>query len=312
MARAPAVFAVVAAALLFRNCTRHRATASAHRPATPNTARRTDSAPCASAHRPATPNAAARTGSGPSASAAPSARARDAARPIRGPIPAAARQLLLAVTAGWNASRAELARFKRASASATWQPVGASWHAVTGRAGLAWGRGLQGAGAPPGRPGPVKVEGDGRAPAGAFRLGPLYGYASRPPAGARLAYTRVTDTWRCVDDPKSRYYGRVFNAARVAPDWQSAERMRLHDALYRLVVVVRNNFAPPVAGKGSCVFLHTWLSPTHGTSGCTAMPYPALQRLAAWLAPGAVLVQLPENELSALHSAWNLPGLAAP
>jgi L,D-peptidoglycan transpeptidase YkuD (ErfK/YbiS/YcfS/YnhG family) len=287
MKGARAAVAVVAAAALI-GCARHRASASAS----------------------ARANGSANAGASASASASARANGSANAGARTSPVPASARQLLIAVSADWNDPRVELARFERHAASDAWQPIGAPWRAVAGRAGLAWGRGLHGAGAPPGQSGPVKVEGDGRAPAGAFLLGPLYGYAPRAPANARLPYTQVTSAWRCVDDPSSRYYGQVIDRARVTPDWHSAEHMRLHDAVYRLVVVVESNPAPAVAGKGSCAFLHTWSSPSHGTSGCTAMPYPALERLTAWLAPGAVLIELPESELVALSGRWNLPRLA--
>jgi len=51
-----------------------------------------------------------------------------------------------------------------------------------GRAGLAWGLGLHGN---PPFPGPIKREGDGRSPAGAFELSSAFGYAPRPRRKAR-------------------------------------------------------------------------------------------------------------------------------
>jgi hypothetical protein len=42
-------------------------------------------------------------------------------------------------------------------------------------------------------------------------------------------------------------------------------------------------------------------------SGCTAVAMPALEELARWLEPGAVLVALPEAEYEALRISWRLP-----
>ncbi|HEX9187014.1 MAG TPA: hypothetical protein VGB87_08080, partial [Vicinamibacteria bacterium] len=78
------------------------------------------------------------------------------------PLPAESRQVVLSVSAGWDATRALLQAYERAGADASWTPVGAPIEASLGRSGLGWGRGLH----PPGLEGPGKREGDGRSPAG--------------------------------------------------------------------------------------------------------------------------------------------------
>jgi L,D-peptidoglycan transpeptidase YkuD (ErfK/YbiS/YcfS/YnhG family) len=182
--------------------------------------------------------------------------------------------------------------------------------AVVGRAGTGWGRGLHGDGAPAGRPGPVKVEGDGRAPAGAFRVLRAFGYEPAPPAGTALPYQAVGASWRCVDDPASAFYNDILDADQVEVDWTSAETMRRADDLYRWVVELDHNAASgdaPTPGAGSCIFLHRWAGPDDVTAGCTALAEPALVELLAWLRPGAVYVLLPRAERAALASAWGLP-----
>ena len=162
-------------------------------------------------------------------------------------------------------------------------------------------------GAPAGRDGPIKREGDGKSPAGAFALGASYGYATRAPR-ARVSYTALDDSWQCVDDPRSSRYNRVLDAAGVTADWSSAETMRRADALYRWVVDVAHN--PEAApGAGSCIFLHVWSGPEGSTAGCTAMDRPVMERLLAWLDPAArpVFVLLPAAERAALRDAWALP-----
>jgi D-alanyl-D-alanine dipeptidase len=202
---------------------------------------------------------------------------------------------------------AELARFERVPGGA-WKPVGEPWAAVVGGGGSAWGRGLHGRGAPSGRGGPDKREGDGKSPAGAFALGRSFGYAAAPVRGARAPYQRVDESWVCVDDPRSSHYNQVLDRDGVAVDWKSFESMRRDDELYRWVVVVDHN-PEASAGAGSCIFLHVWSGRDSGTAGCTAMERKTLERLLGWLDPAAhpVFVLLPAPELAALRGAWALP-----
>lgn len=228
------------------------------------------------------------------------------AAPARTPtvIPATATELVVGVTADWTATQATLRRYRRAGNR--WEPVGAPWPGVVGRTGIAWGAGLHGSGAPAGRDGPVKREGDGRSPAGAFALRGSYGYAAAAPAGTRLAYTPLVPEHACVDDPASTQYDLILDARTVAKDWTSAETMRRSDELYAWVVDVAHNPAR-TPGGGSCIFLHVWGGPRSTTSGCTAMAEAVLAELVATLDPSAIFVLLPEPEYQALAASWHLP-----
>lgn len=239
------------------------------------------------------------------------------------PVPPSARQLVVVTTPDWSATDGTLRRYERAGDG--WAPVGPAVDVVVGRSGLGWGRGLHGA--PSG--GPSKAEGDGRAPAGAFRLTAAFGYAEAEPTG--LPYVQATPDLECVDDGRSAYYNRVLDRAPLggAVDWQSHEEMRRRDGLYRIGVIVAHNgpgvdpalllasggaasgAVAPVAGGGSCIFLHVWRGPGTSTAGCTAMADPALQEVLAWLDAEAdpVLVQLPEAEAVRLSAPWGLPPL---
>jgi D-alanyl-D-alanine dipeptidase len=211
------------------------------------------------------------------------------------------------VTAGWDDTAATLARYER-DAAGTWRAVGSPWAAVIGRSGAAWGRGLHGDGAPSGASGPVKREGDGRAPAGAFAIVASYGYADHAVAGAKLPYHALDDGWKCVDDGASSHYNHVFDASGVAVDWTSAETMRRPDALYTWVIEIGHN-PRAVAGGGSCIFFHVWGGPATTTSGCTAMPQPDLEALLGWIDPAKkpAYVLLPAGEYAARQAAWHLP-----
>ena len=221
-------------------------------------------------------------------------------------IPGASRQLVLVAVDSWSAVDAEVARFERSAPG--WSAVGEPWPAVIGARGAGWGRGLHGDGAPDGRGGPVKVEGDGKSPAGVFAIGAAYGYGDAAPAGARVPYTKVDASWRCVDDTGSAHYNRVLDADGVEVDWSSAEEMRRADELYRWVLLVDHNTAR-APGAGSCIFLHVWSGAGRGTAGCTAMARDHMEELLGWLDPAArpVLVLLPREELAALREPWALP-----
>ncbi len=220
------------------------------------------------------------------------------------PIPPASRQLVLSLSAGWDATRALLQAYER-NPSGAWTALGDPFEASLGRAGLAWGRGLH----PAGLDGPQKREGDGRSPAGVFELRLVTGYDAAGPAGLRLPYRQATPTLRCVDDARSLRYNALVDEATAARDWSSAEDMRRDDELYRFVVWVGHNDAPVEPGAGSCIFLHLRSAPGAVTAGCTAFEKEPMQRLLRWLDPQArpLLVQLPQAEYAARAAAWGLP-----
>jgi D-alanyl-D-alanine dipeptidase len=218
-----------------------------------------------------------------------------------------AAQLVVGVIGGWDDTNATLARYER-GADGSWRRIGEPWAAVIGRSGAAWGRGLHGDGAPAGANGPIKQEGDGRAPAGAFSIVASYGYAGAPVAGTKLPYHALGDAWRCVDDPKSTHYNHVLDSSGLDVDWASAEVMHRDDELYTWVVEIAHN-PGAAAGAGSCIFFHVWRGPGTSTAGCTAMPQPTLELLLGWLEPAKhpAYVLLPRDEYAARAAAWGLP-----
>jgi len=223
----------------------------------------------------------------------------------RGPIGPLQTQLLTVVSADWSSARAELRRYSRAPGQA-WRAQGAALPVVLGHAGYGWGDGLHGEGAAVGRSGPIKREGDGRSPAGAFELAGAYGYAET--LGLRLPYRRVDDSERCVDDPASKHYNEVLSNRDGPPDWRSSEAMLRDDDLYELAIQIAHNRNPVRSGHGSCIFLHVWAGPDAPVTGCTALDKRALFEVARWLQPNAaVLVALPKSEYSALRVPWGLP-----
>jgi L,D-peptidoglycan transpeptidase YkuD (ErfK/YbiS/YcfS/YnhG family) len=217
-----------------------------------------------------------------------------------------ARQLLVVTTPGWDAVAGELRRYERTSTDGGWTAVGTPVGIVVGKNGTAWDPAL-----PPSIPGPVKREGDGRAPAGAFALGTAFGLAAPAEAAwLRLPYVQEIATLECVDDPGSTHYNRLVDRASIATvDWKSSEKMAQVGEAYRWGVVVEYNTALPTPGQGSCIFLHVSPTPGNGTAGCTAMAAPALDDVMRWLDPALrpALVQLPAAAITALAGAWKLP-----
>lgn len=133
---------------------------------------------------------------------------------------------------------------------------------------------------------PDKREGDGRTPAGHWRIVALL---YRPDAGPRPR-TRLPcrplardDGW--CDAPGHRRYNRPVKLPFAA----SHERLWREDALYDLVLVLDHNQRPRIAGRGSAVFIHLARPGFAATEGCVALRRGDLLRLLARLAPGARL-----------------------
>lgn len=218
-----------------------------------------------------------------------------------------ARQLVLVTTPDWNADHGTLQRFVRIDG--TWRNVGGRRPVMIGRSGAAWGIGLQ----PAQAHGPVKREGDGRSPAGIFRIGEAFGYATVQ--ATALPYRPMQASDYCVDVSGSPFYNRIVDARVVGQQAvaSATEPMRrdLHengDQRYRLGFVIEHNSAGrPMSG--SCIFAHLWKSPADATSGCTAMAPDTMEGLLAWLEPDAhpVFVLLPAGEYQRVRRAWNLP-----
>lgn len=208
------------------------------------------------------------------------------------------RQLVVVTTRGWDAVDGTMRLYERDGNG--WRRVGGDVPVVVGRTGMAWGRGEHSQGGA----GPVKREGDGKAPAGIFRLGTAFGFD--PSAALRVPYRPLLASTECVDDTASRSYNRIVERTAEA-DWKSSEKMRAIDQ-YRWGMVIEHN-AGAVPGAGSCIFLHIWSGPSQGTAGCTAMAERDLDALLHWLDAKAAprLVQLPEPEYARLRAAWSLP-----
>lgn len=229
-----------------------------------------------------------------------------AASPLTG-----ARQMLLVVSENFPANQARMRRFER-DGDGPWRPVGDDVAVTLGKNGLAWGRGISGE---PPAGGPVKVEGDGRSPAGVFTFSTAFAY--RPEdlwQPSKMPMHRVTSETICVESINSKEYNRILDENTVAVhDWESPDRMLRPDGLYRYGLMVNHNAPDTKPGSGSCIFMHLWRRPGAPTVGCTAMNEPAMLAVQAWIdaSKKPILVQLPRAELKRLAPQWGAPEIVA-
>ncbi|WOX04720.1 hypothetical protein R5R33_13355 [Microbulbifer pacificus] len=166
----------------------------------------------------------------------------------------------------------------------------------------------------PAQAGLQKREGDGKAPAGIFRLGDAFGYASSIDTG--LGYQPMTAQHYCIDIPASPLYNQTVDAGKVGTDAVkgSSEGMRrdIHygDQQYRKGIFVAHN-PENRPGAGSCIFMHLWEAPSIPTAGCTAMSEGHMDAVLQWLdaTQQPIYIALPRAEYERLREDWALPSL---
>lgn len=215
------------------------------------------------------------------------------------------RQAIVVTTQNWNDVRGTARLFSRTNKKSAWKQSGKAFPIVVGKNGLAWSDDAR----MKAETEPHKIEGDGRAPAGVFLLPSAFGSSAKP-ALVKLPYTRLEEWTECVDDVKSSHYNRIVDRMKVGNfDWNSSEKMLAVGEQYELGVFVAHNSAPPVKGKGSCIFLHIWNASQTGTAGCTAMARANVEAILKWLDPAQnpVLIQMPETAYRRFESQWKLP-----
>ena len=143
---------------------------------------------------------------------------------------------------------------------------------------------------------PTKHEGDGKSPAGIFKLGPVFSYHSIQ--NLHMPFVKVDTNYLCVDDENSIYYNTlVLHDTTSKHDYNSFEYMKRNDSFYEYGVWVKYNSDDIKPGNGSCIFLHIWRDEHSGTSGCTAMTKENILKLIYWLdeSKNPVLLQIVKN-----------------
>ena len=228
-------------------------------------------------------------------------------------LPAHAQQVIIGIAPDNNSSHVTLSVHEKTATG--WKPVGAAWKGRLGRNGLAWGIGLH----PANLTGLRKVEGDGRSPAGIYRIGSkagfVYGYAPAIKKLPSLPYKKITtrDLW--VEDPKSPYYNQhILLPHEPASAWEKDAQMRQNDHAHSLKLFIAHNEATPnkraLANAGSSIFFHIWRADgAKPTAGCTTMHEVQLKDLISKIDPSKnpTYVLLSAADYKKYRASWKLP-----
>jgi D-alanyl-D-alanine dipeptidase len=225
---------------------------------------------------------------------------------VENPIPGS-KQLIVVTTPSWTASKGIMRRYERCSANGDWITVCSETPIILGRNGLGWGRGLH---QNPDDNNPIKKEGDGKSPAGVFRLGEAFGFpAIEEMVELKIPYRPITDYLECVEDAASQYYAKLVETDKVKfVDWESSERIHHSPNAYHYGVMVEHNTADTQKGAGSCIFLHCISVTGDSTAGCTTMDRAEMEKVIKWLDADddPVLIQLPLPVYRQLQQDWKL------
>ncbi len=205
------------------------------------------------------------------------------------------KQLLVVTTKNWSVPTGILQRYEREGGK--WHKVGKVIDIELGRNGLGWGIGLHDL---PDDAKIIKKEGDGKAPAGIFKLEQAFGYA---PFNIKYPYEVYKETDHCVDDVNSKYYNKIVDSTKINRDYKSHERMKFPKNYYKYGIVVDHNGitegSKSKKGAGSCIFIHIKSVPT---AGCTVMTESEIKEVLHWLDPkkNPLLVQGTEGTVKRL------------
>lgn len=225
-------------------------------------------------------------------------------------VPKNCTQAIVGVSSGWNSSEVTLAIYEKQNG--VWKPQTTPWRGRLGKNGLAWGKGLHQA---PSSKASKKVEGDRRAPAGIFKIGGAYGYASQIQHSPLLPYRQVSkrDLW--VEDQTSPHYNRhLIIKHDPQTTWEKKAQMRQGDHAHSLKLYIAHNDAilggNATPGDGSAIFFHIWRdNGARATFGCTTMDQAKLKALIATIDPSKnpVYILLPTQEYNHYRGSWKLP-----
>lgn len=136
-----------------------------------------------------------------------------------------------------------------------------------------------------------KREGDGATPGGSFALRRLLYRADRfrPPPEMPLSASPLDPRDGWCDEPGAATY----NCQVRLPHPYRHETLWREDGVYDAIVVVGHNDSPPIAGRGSAIFLHLARDGLLPTEGCVAFARPDLLAILALLVPRSRLVVVP-------------------
>ncbi len=186
------------------------------------------------------------------------------------------RQVLFVTTPTAASVKGEMVLYERKNINQSWRKA-ASFPIVVGRAGLVTDR----TATIKTNTDNYKKEGDGKSPAGIFKLDHVFSYHALK--GIKLPFVQVDSNFYCVDDPSSVYYNKLVVKDTARQPFNSFEYMKRKDDYYEYGIWVLHNSAPVVPENGSCIFIHVWQNDHTGTAGCTAMSKANILKLIRWV-----------------------------
>lgn len=175
-------------------------------------------------------------------------------------------KMMIIQTASWSAIQAN-AQLVEKNSLGQWEVVHDPFFFVVGRNGM--GLGFNFSQFATELSAPVKIEGDGKTPAGLHLMGKKFGFESKFYSDTN--YRQLTANTYCVDDVQSNYYNSIVNLdadKSIEYNWKSSEKM-LNTNLYKIGAEI-NYKSNAQKAAGSCIFMHLWREPTKGTAGCVA------------------------------------------
>ncbi len=214
------------------------------------------------------------------------------------------KQFLIVISKDWDSTKANLIYYEKKKGKLL--KMSDNIPVNLGSSGLGWGNGLINFNT---YSGPIKHEGDCRAPAGIFKLSYAFGYLPIDSLSwLKYPYKQVTTKIECVDDTNSIYYNTLVNADNINKTWISSEIMQREDVLYKFGILVDHNSNPKIPGCGSCIFIHIWEGFGKPTVGCTSLSEEQIVKLLNWLdaKKKPLLIQLPESEFNKIRLVLNL------
>ena len=113
-----------------------------------------------------------------------------------------------------------------------------------------------------------KKEGDKKTPKGTFELDNLYFRKDRkakPLTSLKCIEIKKNMGW-CNDVRFSKKYNKLIKIEKKIKH----EKMRRKDYKYDLLIPIKYNFKKPMAGRGSCIFIHLTRN-YKPTAGCIAL-----------------------------------------
>ena len=135
-----------------------------------------------------------------------------------------------------------------------------------------------------------KQEGDLKTPLGEFPLREVFYRADKiSPENdkfrTKLPIREITENMGWCDEPEDENYNRLVELPYEA----SHEQLFREDDIYDIIVVLGYNDSPPIAGKGSAIFMHIAKPDYEGTEGCIALAKDDLLELLAKVEEGEMI-----------------------